>query len=113
VDCDLRRFCIIYELDREDRIIRVFAIRRKRGVYEEWAERLRHAAESKENDGARRKSCCVEGLSKILRSPFDKLKTNGGGFESVRVPVIRSMSKHANDFFSSFVEVRPWSFADL
>ena len=35
------------------------------------------------------------------------------GFESVRVPVMRSMSKHANDFFSSLVEVRPWSFADL
>jgi hypothetical protein len=55
-------------MDREDRMIRVFAIRRKRGVYEEWAERLRHAAESKENDGARRKSRCVEGLSK--NSPF-------------------------------------------
>lgn len=43
----VRRFRIIYELDRKDRIIRIFAIGHRRAVYEELADRLRHPRERK------------------------------------------------------------------
>ena len=37
----VRRFRIVYELDRKARIIRIFAIGHRREVYEELADRLR------------------------------------------------------------------------
>lgn len=43
----VRRFRIIYELDRKARIIRIFAIRHRREVYEELADRMRRAAVKK------------------------------------------------------------------
>ena len=43
----VRRFRIIYELDRKARIIRIFAIGHRREVYEELADRLRRAAQKK------------------------------------------------------------------
>jgi mRNA interferase RelE/StbE len=43
----VRRFRIIYELDRKARIIRIFAIGRRREVYEELADRLRRVARKK------------------------------------------------------------------
>ena len=43
----VRRFRIIYELDRKARVIRVFAIGHRREVYEEVAGRLRQARERK------------------------------------------------------------------
>jgi mRNA interferase RelE/StbE len=43
----VRRFRIIYELDRKARVIRVFAIGHRREVYEEVADRLRQARERK------------------------------------------------------------------
>jgi mRNA interferase RelE/StbE len=43
----VRRFRIIYELDRKARIIRIFAIDHRREVYEELADRLRQAAPKK------------------------------------------------------------------
>lgn len=36
----VRRFRIIYELDRKARVIRIFAISHRREVYEELADRL-------------------------------------------------------------------------
>ncbi len=38
----VRRFRIIYEVDRKARVIRIFAIAHRREVYEELAARLRH-----------------------------------------------------------------------
>ncbi len=43
----VRRFRIIYELDRKARIIRIFAIGHRREVYEELADRLRQVAREK------------------------------------------------------------------
>ena len=43
----VRRFRIIYELDRKARVIRIFAIGHRREVYEELADRLRRAAPKK------------------------------------------------------------------
>jgi len=43
----VRRFRIIYELDRKTRGIRIFAIGHRREVYEELADRLRRAAPKK------------------------------------------------------------------
>jgi mRNA interferase RelE/StbE len=43
----VRRFRIIYELDRKARIIRIFAIGHRREVYEELADRLRRVARKK------------------------------------------------------------------
>ena len=43
----VRRFRIIYELDRKARIIRIFAIGHRREVYEELADRLRQVARKK------------------------------------------------------------------
>ena len=43
----VRRFRIIYEVDRKARIIRIFAIAYRREVYEELADRLRRAAPKK------------------------------------------------------------------
>ena len=43
----VRRFRIIYELDRKARIIRIFAIGHRREVYEELADRLRQFARKK------------------------------------------------------------------
>jgi len=43
----VRRFRIIYELDRKARLIRIFAIGHRREVYEELADRLRQARERK------------------------------------------------------------------
>ena len=43
----VRRFRIIYELDRKARVIRIFAIDHRREVYEELADRLRRAAPKK------------------------------------------------------------------
>jgi len=40
----VRRFRIIYEVERKARVIRIFAIGHRREVYEELAERLRRAA---------------------------------------------------------------------
>jgi mRNA interferase RelE/StbE len=37
----VRRFRIIYELDRKARVIRIFAIGHRREVYEQLADRLR------------------------------------------------------------------------
>ena len=41
----VRRFRIVYELDRKTRVIRIFAIGHRREVYEELADRLRQAAQ--------------------------------------------------------------------
>lgn len=43
----VRRFRIIYELDRKARIIRIFAIGHRREVYEELADRRRRVAPKK------------------------------------------------------------------
>lgn len=43
----VRRFRIIYELDRKARIIRIFAIGHRREVYEKLADRLRQVARKK------------------------------------------------------------------
>jgi len=43
----VRRFRIIYELDRKARVLRIFAIGHRREVYEELADRLRRAAPKK------------------------------------------------------------------
>ena len=43
----VRRFRIVYELDRKARVIRIFAIGHRRAVYEELADRLRRAAPKK------------------------------------------------------------------
>jgi mRNA interferase RelE/StbE len=43
----VRRFRIIYELDRKARVIRIFAIGHRREVYEELADRLRRVAPKK------------------------------------------------------------------
>ncbi len=40
----VRRFRIIYELDRKTRVIKIFAIGHRREVYEELADRLRRVA---------------------------------------------------------------------
>ena len=37
----VRRFRIVYELDRKARVIRIFAIGHRREIYEEIADRLR------------------------------------------------------------------------
>ena len=43
----VRRFRIIYDLNRKARVIRIFAIGHRREVYEELADRLRRAAPKK------------------------------------------------------------------
>lgn len=43
----VRRFRIVYELDRNARVIRIFAIGHRRDVYEELADRLRRVARGK------------------------------------------------------------------
>jgi mRNA-degrading endonuclease RelE of RelBE toxin-antitoxin system len=43
----VRRFRIIYELDRKARLIMIFAIGHRREVYEELADRMRRAAVKK------------------------------------------------------------------
>jgi mRNA interferase RelE/StbE len=43
----VRRFRIIYELDRKARVIRIYAIDHRRDVYEQLADRLRQARERK------------------------------------------------------------------
>lgn len=43
----VRRFRIVYELDRKARVIRIFAIGYRREVYEEVADRLRQGRERK------------------------------------------------------------------
>ena len=43
----VRRFRVIYELDRKARVIRIFAIGHRREVYEELADRMREAARKK------------------------------------------------------------------
>ena len=43
----VRRFRIVYELDRKTRIIRIYAIGHRREVYEELADRLRRAVAKK------------------------------------------------------------------
>ena len=43
----VRRFRIIYELDRKARLIRIFAIGHRREVYEELADRMRRVAVKK------------------------------------------------------------------
>jgi mRNA interferase RelE/StbE len=43
----VRRFRIIYELDRKARVIRIYAIDHRREVYEQLADRLRQARERK------------------------------------------------------------------
>jgi mRNA interferase RelE/StbE len=43
----VRRFRIVYELDRKARVIRVFAIGHRRKVYEEMADRLLQGRERK------------------------------------------------------------------
>ena len=43
----VRRFRIIYEPDRNARMIRIFAVGHRRKVYEELAHRLRRAAPKK------------------------------------------------------------------
>lgn len=43
----VRRFRIIYELDRKARVIRIFAIGHRREVYEELADRLSRGAPKK------------------------------------------------------------------
>ncbi len=41
----VRRFRIVYELDRKARVLRIFAIGHQREVYEEVADRLRQGRE--------------------------------------------------------------------
>ena len=43
----VRRFRIIYELDRKARVIRIYAVGHRREVYEQLADRLRQARERK------------------------------------------------------------------
>jgi mRNA interferase RelE/StbE len=43
----VRRFRIVYELNRKARVIKIFAIGHRREVYEELADRLRQAAPKK------------------------------------------------------------------
>jgi mRNA interferase RelE/StbE len=43
----VRRFRIVYELDRKARMIRIFAIGHRREVYEELADRLRRRRQRK------------------------------------------------------------------
>jgi len=43
----VRRFRIIYQLDRKARVIRIFAVGHRREVYEELADRLRRVAPKK------------------------------------------------------------------
>jgi mRNA interferase RelE/StbE len=43
----VRRFRIVYELDRKARMIRIFAIGHRREVYEELADRLRRGRQRK------------------------------------------------------------------
>ena len=43
----VRRFRIIYDVDRRARVIRIFAVGHRREVYEELANRLRRAAHKK------------------------------------------------------------------
>jgi mRNA interferase RelE/StbE len=43
----VRRFRIIYELDRKARVIRIYAIDHRRDIYEQLADRLRQARERK------------------------------------------------------------------
>jgi mRNA interferase RelE/StbE len=43
----VRRFRIVYELDRKARVVRIFANGHRREVYEELADRLRQAAPKK------------------------------------------------------------------
>ena len=43
----VRRFRIIHDVDRKARIIRIFAIGRRREVHEELTDRLRRAAAKK------------------------------------------------------------------
>ena len=43
----VKRFRIVYELDRRARVIRIFAIGHRREVYEEIADRLRQGRERK------------------------------------------------------------------
>lgn len=38
----VRRFRIVYEIDRKNRTIKIFAIGHRRVIYEELAEQLRH-----------------------------------------------------------------------
>jgi mRNA interferase RelE/StbE len=45
----VRRFRIIYELDRKARVIRIFAIGHRREVYEQTADQLRQAKERKQD----------------------------------------------------------------
>ena len=37
----VRRFRIVYEIDREKRLLRIFAVGHRRGVYEQVADQLR------------------------------------------------------------------------
>ena len=41
----VRRFPIIYELNRKGRVLRIFAIGHRREVYEQWADQLRQVRE--------------------------------------------------------------------
>jgi mRNA interferase RelE/StbE len=43
----VRRFRIVYELDRKARVLRIFAIGHRREIYEQLAERLRQVGEHK------------------------------------------------------------------
>jgi mRNA interferase RelE/StbE len=43
----VRRFRLIYEVDRKARLIRIFALGHRREVYEELAERLRELGRQK------------------------------------------------------------------
>ena len=44
----VRRFRIVYEIDRKKRMIKIFAIGHRREVYEELAEELRQARRRRE-----------------------------------------------------------------
>jgi len=37
----VRRFRIVYEIDREQRLLRIFAVRHRREIYEQVADQLR------------------------------------------------------------------------
>jgi mRNA interferase RelE/StbE len=39
---EVRRFRIVYEIDRKRRLLKIFAIGHRREVYEELAEQVRH-----------------------------------------------------------------------
>ena len=43
----IRRFRIVYELNRKARVIRIFAVGHRREVYEQMADQLRQARERK------------------------------------------------------------------